>query len=141
MASNATATWTGDLKTGKGEMKPENGSALSFSFKTRFEGEKGTNPEEVIGAALAGCFSMALSVGLAQAKATDVQINSSTKVYLEKQGEGFTITKIDLVTNVSAKGLDDAALQKIAADTKKNCPVSKALAAVPTINLTATLNK
>lgn len=141
MASNATATWTGDLKTGKGEMKPENGSALPFSFKTRFEGEKGTNPEEVIGAALAGCFSMALSVGLAQAKATDVQINSSTKVYLEKQGEGFTITKIDLVTNVSAKDLDDAAFQKIAADTKKNCPVSKALAAVPTINLTATLNK
>lgn len=141
MASNASATWTGDIQNGKGEMKPENGPAAPFSFKTRFAGEKGTNPEEMVGAALAGCFSMALSVGLAKANATDVQINTTAKVSLEKQGEGFTITKIDLATNVSAKGLDDAAFQNIATETKKNCPVSKALAAIPTINLTATLNK
>ena len=82
--SNASATWNGDLKTGTGEMKPANGPAAPFGFKSRFEGEKGTNPEEMIGAALAGCFSMALSVGLAQAGATDVKIATDAAVTLDK---------------------------------------------------------
>lgn len=136
--SNASATWTGDLKTGKGEMKPANGPAAPFTFKTRFEGEKGTNPEEVVGAALAGCFSMVLSVGLAQAGAKDVKINTEAKVTLDKVEGGFGITGIALVTRVNATGLDAAKFKGIAEETKKNCPVSKALAATP-ITLDAAL--
>lgn len=136
--SNASATWTGDIKTGKGEMKPANGPVAPFSFKTRFEGEKGTNPEEMVGAALAGCFSMAMSVGLAQAGATDVKINTEAKVSLDKVEAGFSITNIALVTKVSLKGIDAAKFKTIAEDTKKNCPVSKALAAT-NITLDASL--
>ncbi len=136
--SNASATWTGDLKTGKGEMKPANGPAAPFSFKTRFEGEKGTNPEEMVGAALAGCFSMALSVGLAQAGATDVKINTEAKVTLDKVEGGFGITGIALTTRVGLKGIDAAKFAGIAEETKKNCPVSKALAATK-ITLDASL--
>jgi osmotically inducible protein OsmC len=137
--SNASATWNGDLKTGKGEMKPANGPVAPFNFKTRFEGEKGTNPEEMVGAALAGCFSMALSLGLATAGATDVKINTEAKVNLEKVEGGFGITTIALMTKVAAKGLDAGKFKTIAEETKKNCPVSKALAGTK-INLEATLN-
>jgi osmotically inducible protein OsmC len=136
--SNATATWTGTLKNGTGEMKPEHGGAQKFSFKTRFGEEKGPNPEEMVGAALSGCFSMALSVGLEKAGATDVVINTQAKVGLDKEGEGFAIKQIDLTTNVTAKGLDAGKFKAIAEETKKNCPVSKALAGT-TINLTANL--
>lgn len=136
--SNASATWNGNLKSGKGEMKPANGPVVPFSFNTRFGEEKGSNPEEMIGAALSGCFSMALSVGLEKAGATDVRIESSAKVHLDKSEGGFDITTIDLTTNVSAKGLDDAQLQGIAEETKRTCPVSKVLAAAK-ISLSATL--
>ena len=136
--SNASATWNGDLKTGKGEMKPANGPSAPFSFKTRFEGEKGTNPEEMVGAAFAGCCSMALSVGLAQAGATDVKIDTQAKVTLEKVEGGFGITGIALTTRVGLKGIDAAKLKTIAEETKKNCPVSKALAATK-ITLDASL--
>lgn len=136
MISNASATWTGDVRTGNGEMKPEHGQASKFSAKTRFGEEKGSNPEEMIGAALSGCFSMALSVGLAQAGATDVKINTSAKVHLEKDGAGFTIQQIELTTNVAAKGLDAGKFKGIAEETKKSCPVSRALAGTK-ITLTA----
>ena len=136
--SNASATWNGDLKTGKGEMKPANGPVAPFSFKTRFEGEKGTNPEEMVGAALAGCFSMALSLGLATAGATDVKIDTDAKVSLDKVEAGFAITSIMLTTKVSLKGIDAAKFKGIAEETKKNCPVSKALAATK-ITLEASL--
>ncbi|HSI03710.1 MAG: OsmC family peroxiredoxin [Myxococcota bacterium] len=136
--SNASATWNGDLKTGTGEMKPANGPTAPFSFKTRFEGEKGTNPEEMVGAALAGCFSMALSLGLATAGATDVKIDTSAKVSLDKVEAGFAITNIMLTTKVSLKGVDAAKFKGIAEETKKNCPVSKALAATK-ITLEASL--
>lgn len=131
--SNASATWNGTLKAGNGTMKPEHGGELPFSFKTRFEGEKGTNPEEVIGAALAGCFSMALSLGLETAGITPESITTSAKVHLEKQADGFGIPRIDLLTTVKAKG-DAAKIREVAEATKKGCPVSKVLSAAQ-INL------
>ena len=137
--SNANAIWEGTLKAGSGTMKPEHGGEIQFSMGTRFEGETGSNPEEVIGAALAGCFSMALSVGLEKAGATPGRIRTSAVVPLEKQDEGFAITTIELDTEVEAEGIDDAAFQDVAEATKKGCPVSKALAAVDTITLSARL--
>lgn len=125
--SNASATWTGDFKTGKGEMKPANGPGAPFTAATRFEGERGTNPEEMIGAALAGCFSMALSVALGKAGATDIRISTDAKVNLEKGSSGFAIQGIGLMCKVNAKGIDAAQFKGIAEETKKTCPVSKAL--------------
>lgn len=136
--SKASAQWTGGFKDGKGAMKPANAAEVPFGAGTRFEGQPGSNPEELIGAALAGCFSMALTVGLEKSGAKPQGIRSSTQVHLDKQGEGFAITAIDLTTEVTATGIDDAKFQQLAADTKKNCPVGKALGAVQ-INLTAKL--
>ena len=127
--SKANGTWEGTLKGGRGTMKPENGSEIPFSLATRFEGAKGSNPEEVIGAALAGCFSMALSLGLEKAGMTPQNIRTSAKVHLEKQGEGFHIPKIELTTEVKATGGDEAKFKAVAEETKKNCPVSKVLKA------------
>jgi osmotically inducible protein OsmC len=137
--SKATAQWDGNLKSGKGVMKPAHASEIPFSVGTRFEGQAGSNPEEVIGAALAGCFSMALSLGLDKAGAPPKSIRTSATVKLEKDGEGFTITEIELTTEVSAPGIDAAKFQGIAEATKKACPVSKALAGVRTITLNAKL--
>ena len=135
--AKASATWTGDLKSGKGNMKPENAGDVPFSLGTRFEGVKGSNPEEMIGAALAGCFSMALSVGLEKGGMKPESISTSAKVHLEKQGEGFGIPRIELTTEVKAIGGDAEKFKAIAEDTKKNCPVSKVLRAE--IMLDATL--
>lgn len=137
--SNAHAIWEGTLKAGSGTMKPGHAAEIQFSMGTRFEGETGSNPEEVIGAALAGCFSMALSVGLEKAGATPGRIRTSAVVHLERQDEGFAITTIELDTEVEAQGIDNAAFQDVAEETKKGCPVSKALAAVDTITLSARL--
>ncbi len=137
--STAQARWNGDLKSGNGQMKTGNGGFDGpFSFKTRFEGEKGANPEELIGAALAGCFSMALSHGLSSAGHVPTQIDTSAKVHLGQVEGGFAITKIELTTDATVPGIDDAKFQKIADDTKKGCPVSKALTGT-TIDLKATL--
>lgn len=136
--SKSSALWSGGLKTGKGAMKPENGPEVPFSLGTRFEGVKGSNPEEMIGAALAGCFSMALSLGLEGAGAKPESIHTSAEVKLESQGGGFAITGIALTTKVKATGIDAAKFQSVAEETKKGCPVSKALAATP-ITLTASL--
>ena len=136
--SKANATWDGGFKDGKGAMKPDNGPEVAFTAGTRFEGVKGSNPEELIGAALAGCFSMALSVGLGKANATPKSIRTHADVKLEKGEGGFSITGIALSTEVLASGIDDAKFQQIAAETKAGCPVGKALAAVP-ITLTAKL--
>ena len=125
--SQATATWEGNLKAGKGGMKPAHGPDVPFSLGTRFEGQQGSNPEELIGGALAGCFSMALSLGLETGGMTPQMIKTSAKVHLEKDGPGFSIKKIDLNTEVRATGGDDAKFAAIAAETKKSCPVSKAL--------------
>lgn len=129
--SKAQATWTGTLKGGQGAMTPANGPAVPFSVATRFEGKKGSNPEEMIGAALAGCFSMALSGALERAGMTPESIETAARVHLEKDGEGFGIPRIELTTSVRASGGDEAKLRAIAEETKKQCPVGKALAAVP----------
>ena len=139
LKSNATGTWNGTLKGGSGAMKPANGAEIPFSMGTRFEGQRGSNPEEMIGAALAGCFSMALSVGLEQGGATPKEIRTSAEVTLEKRDDGFTITHIHLDTEVEADGIEEDAFQEVANTTKTSCPVSKALAAVETISLDARL--
>ncbi len=135
----AKAKWTDTLKNGQGTMALGSGAWEGpFSFGTRFEDEQGTNPEELIGAAAAGCFSMALSVGLEKAHATPKQIDTHAQVYLEKSEDGFSISKIQLETEVQATGIEEDAFQKVAEETKKNCPVSKALKG-PEILLKATL--
>lgn len=136
--SKASGEWNGTLKAGKGVMKPANGSDVPFSLGTRFEGVKGSNPEEMIGAALAGCFSMALSLGLEKGGVTPVAIKTSADVHLDKDGDGFSIKTIDLETSITATGGDEEKIKAIAAETKKQCPVSKALGGV-TINLEATV--
>ncbi len=136
--SKASAHWEGTIK-GKGTMKPAHGSEIPFSVATRFEGQPGSNPEEVIGAALAGCFSMALSLGLEQAGATPKNIRTSANVTIDKDGPGFTIKAIALTTEVEASGIDAAKFKEVAEATKKGCPVSKALSSVPSMTLEATL--
>ena len=137
--SKASAEWEGTIKNGKGVMKPAHGGDIGFSRATRFEGETGSSPEELIGAALAGCFSMALSVSLERAGATPRSIRTSAAVKLEKVSDAFTITSIELTTEADVSGIDDAKFHEVAEATKKNCPVSKALAAVGNITLNAKL--
>jgi osmotically inducible protein OsmC len=136
--SKASARWEGTLRDGRGTMKPANGSDVPFSLKTRFEGERGSNPEELIGAALAGCFSMALSAALGKAGVNPTSIETEASVQLDKQGDGFAITSINLQTNAKVPGLDAAKFETIAQETKQQCPVSKALTGTK-ISLTAKL--
>ena len=136
--SKASARWEGTLKDGRGTMKPANGSDVPFSLKTRFEGVKGSNPEEMIGAALAGCFSMALSAALSKEGINPTSIETEASVQLDKQGDGFAISSINLQTNAKVPGLDAAKFETIAQETKKQCPVSKALTGT-SISLTAKL--
>ena len=137
--SKATAQWEGTLKNGKGTMKPAHASDVTFTAGTRFEGQPGSNPEEMIGAALAGCFSMALSAGLERAGAQPKSIRTSADVTIEREPSGFTIKVIALTTEVEASGIDAQKFQEVATATKSGCPVSKALAAVPSVTLNATL--
>jgi osmotically inducible protein OsmC len=120
------AVWEGDLKDGKGNMRLGSGAWQgSYSFASRFQEAGGTNPEELIGAAHAGCFSMALSHGLSQAGHVPTRVRTSAKVHLEKAGEGFRISQIDLTCDAEVPGIDQEAFQKFADDAKQNCPVSK----------------
>ena len=137
----ADAVWEGGLKDGRGSVKLGSGAFEGkYSFMTRFEGAPGTNPEELIAAAHAGCFSMALSAGLERAgkKATRVQTKAS--VTLEKVEAGFRITKILLLCQAVVPGIDEKTFTDQAEAAKKGCPISNALAAVP-IELQATLVK
>ncbi len=136
----ADAEWNGALKDGKGRISVESGlfTSAAYSFGTRFENEKGTNPEELIAAAHAGCFSMALSAGLSKAGFTPKRIHTSAAVRFDKVGDGFGITKIDLTCEADVPGIDEANFQQEASSAKANCPVSKALAAVQ-ISLNAKL--
>ena len=128
---NAEAVWEGDLKGGKGTMKLGSGAYQGqYSFASRFEQGTGTNPEELIAAAHAGCFSMALSNGLAKAGFTPTRVDTTANVHLEKTDAGFGITKIELRTEAEVPGIDQAAFKEQADTAKANCPVSKALAAV-----------
>ena len=129
-ARKAEAEWKGNLAEGGGELKLGSGAfAGPYSFKSRFEeGQSATNPEELLGAAHAGCFTMALTAQLSRAKITPTRIHTTATVKLEKIGEAFSITAIDLETEAEVPGVDDATFQKYALDAKQNCPVSKALA-------------
>jgi osmotically inducible protein OsmC len=138
---SAKASWEGGLMDGKGTMALGSGAFEgSFSFNTRMGDEPGTNPEELIGAALAGCYAMALNATLEKQGSPAKSINTEAKVYLGKDDGGFTIRKIDLSVKAEVEGLEDDKFQQFAEETKKGCPVSKALAATP-INLTANLVK
>jgi osmotically inducible protein OsmC len=125
---NAEAVWEGDLKSGKGTMKLGSGAYQGqYSFASRFEQGTGTNPEELIAAAHAGCFSMALSHGLAQAGHPPRRVHTTAKVHLEKTDAGFAIPRIELVTEADVPGIDEAAFRKQAEAAKQGCPVSKLL--------------
>lgn len=138
-ARTAEAEWNGNLTEGSGQMKLGSGAFNGpYSFKSRMAEGTGTNPEELIGAAHAGCFSMALSAGLTQAGFKPERIHTDARVHFEKQGEGFAIPKIELSTEARIPGIDEATFQQQAENAKKNCPVSKALAGVD-IQLTAKL--
>ncbi len=135
------AEWKGDLLKGQGTMKLGSGAFEgSYSFPSRFESGQGTNPEELIAAAHAGCFSLALSAGLGKAGFTPARIHTTATVHLEKVGEGFAITRIELDSEAQVPGIDDKTFQEQAEGAKKGCPVSKALAG-PQISLKAKLVK
>ncbi|NBB72798.1 MAG: OsmC family peroxiredoxin [Bacteroidetes bacterium] len=136
----ATASWNGDLQGGTGNMAFGGGAFEgAFSFRSRFEDGAGTNPEELIAAAHAGCFSMALSNILAEAGHTPESVNTTANVSLEMtDDDGPTITKIELNTEADVPGLDNETFQQHAEAAKAGCPVSKALAG-PTITLNAKL--
>jgi lipoyl-dependent peroxiredoxin len=136
--SKASAIWQGGFKDGKGTMKPANAPEAAFSAGTRFEGQTGSNPEELIGAALAGCFSMALTLDLEKAGFAPKSVKTSADVKLERLETGFTITAIELTTTAVVPGVDAARFQQVADGTKKSCPVARVLAATK-INLTASV--
>lgn len=131
MKRNASAEWQGDLKSGKGTISTDSAvlSNTQYSFSTRFEEGKGTNPEELIAAAHAGCFSMALSAQLGEAKVTAESIRTKATVTLEKGEAGFAITDVHLDVVVKIPGGDQAALDKAANAAKAGCPISKVLKA------------
>ncbi|MCX6374916.1 MAG: OsmC family protein [Armatimonadetes bacterium] len=134
------AQWEGNLREGRGTLKLGSGALdCAYTFASRFEQGQGTNPEELIAAAHAGCFSMALSAMLSGAGHTPKRVHTTAKVHIEKVGEGFEITKIELESEADVPGIDDATFQQFAQQAKVGCPVSKALAAVPVITLDAKL--
>jgi lipoyl-dependent peroxiredoxin len=136
----AKAEWQGDLQTGKGTFAGESGAVEgSYSFASRFGDSGGTNPEELVAAAHASCFSMAFSLILSEGGHVPESIRTEAKVQILKEGEGFAIKKIDLETVGRVPGADDATFQQAAQAAKENCPISLALAAVPEINLQARL--
>jgi len=127
----ATATWEGNLKNGKGAFKGESGIVAGpYGFASRFESGPGSNPEELLAAAEAACFSMALSLGLEQAGAPPARIDTEAACTIDRVGEGFKITKIHLSVRARVPNIDAAKFEQIARKTKETCPVSVALKAV-----------
>jgi len=136
----ADGIWEGTLKGGKGVVNFASGAFHGpYSFGTRFEETPGTNPEELIAAAHASCFSMALSFGLEQAGFPVTRVQTTAAVTLEKLPDGFAITRITLTCQAQVPNIDAQKFQEQAQAAKKGCPISKALAAVPVIELHATL--
>jgi osmotically inducible protein OsmC len=133
---SASAAWAGGLKDGKGSITTESGalSAYPYGFASRFEGKKGTNPEELLGAAHAGCFTMALSLILGEAKFTAEQMDTSAKVTLEQVDGGFAITAVHLTLQAKIPGIDQATFEELTAKAKAGCPVSKVLKANITLD-------
>jgi len=137
---SSSAEWRGNLKDGSGKMRLGSGAYEgAFSFASRFENGTGTNPEELIAAAHAGCYSMALSHGLAQAGHAPKRVATTAKVHLEKVEGGFGITRIELDAEAEVPGIDEAAFRQQAEAAKKGCPVSKALAGNVAITATGHL--
>lgn len=135
----AEAVWKGALADGQGSMSFGSGAYVgAYSVPSRFEEGEGTNPEELIAAAHAGCFSMALSAGLSSAGYPPEQINTSAQVHLDKLDEGWRITLIELHTEAKVPGLEEAQFMELAGSAKENCPVSQALAG-PQITMEAKL--
>ena len=136
----AEAQWNGSLREGNGTVKGGSGSFEgAYSFPSRFEDGKGTNPEELLGAAHAGCYSMALSADLGRAGFTPNYVHTVAKVHIERGDAGFSVTKIELHTDADIPGIDEAKFQEVAESAKKNCPISRALAAISDITLNAKL--
>ncbi|HKW87796.1 MAG TPA: OsmC family protein [Candidatus Acidoferrales bacterium] len=136
MIRKASAVWNGSLKEGKGTITTESGvlSKTPYSFATRFETARGTNPEELIAAAHAGCFTMALSAELGKAGITPESLETSAAVTLEKLEAGFTVTKIHLDVSARIPNADQAAFEKAAQSAKAGCPISRLLKAEITMS-------
>jgi osmotically inducible protein OsmC len=136
----ASAVWNGSLTEGNGTMRMASGAYEGpYSAESRFEEGEGTSPEELIAAAHAGCYSMALSLELGNAGITPDSVETEATIHLDKVDDGFAIKRIDLQTHVTAPGADESTFQEAAEAAKKGCPVSQALAAVETIELDAQL--
>ena len=140
MDRSANAVWHGGLKDGKGTISTQSGvlKETQYSFSTRFENGVGTNPEELIAAAHAGCFSMALSGQLTAAELPPTSIETTAVVTLEKTDAGFTVTKIHLIAKATVPGIDKAKFDELAKNAKEGCPISRLLKAAE-ITLDATL--
>ena len=136
MIRKATAVWKGTGRDGTGNLSSESGvlAGTPYSFKTRFENEKGTNPEELIAAAHAGCFTMALAFQLQAAGFTPTELTTEAAVTLEKDGAGFRISQSALTLRAKVPNLDEAEFTRMAGDAEKNCPVSKVLNAKITLD-------
>lgn len=136
MQRTGSAVWSGDLKTGKGKVSTESGALkeLPYGFNTRFEDTPGTNPEELVGAAHASCYAMAMSLGLGEKDLKADEINASAKVTLSEVDGGFAVTKVHLDVSAKIPGISDADFQEVAEATKKNCPISKLLTAEITMD-------
>ena len=136
----ATVRWEGDVAHGKGTISTESGLvSAGYSFGTRFSNDPGTNPEELLGASHAACFSMALSAALTRAGHPPTSIDTVAHVHLRKIPDGFEVPRIELTTNATVPGIDDAQFRELANAAKAGCPISKALRATD-ITLDATLN-
>jgi len=136
MTTFGTAVWHGGLKDGKGAISTKSGALKDYpyGFASRFEGKPGTNPEELIGAAHAGCFTMALSLILGDAGFTADEMNTKADVTLEKLSDGFAITKVHLTLRAKIPGCDKAKFAELSAKAKTGCPVSKLLKAEITLD-------
>jgi osmotically inducible protein OsmC len=141
---NASVHWEGRGKEGQGQVSTETGAlqAYPYGFGSRFEDDRrGSNPEELLGAAHAACFAMAFSFACDKAGFATTAVDTRAAVRLAKQGEGFVIDRIALQLDAAVPGLDEATFQQLAQGAKENCPLSKALASVPSITLAATLRR
>jgi len=132
----ASAAWSGGLKDGKGSISTESGALATYpyGFAARFEGKKGTNPEELLGAAHAGCFTMALSLILGEARLTAEQMDTTAKVTLEQVEGGYAITAVHLTLRAKIPGVDQKTFEELAGKAKAGCPVSKVLKADITLD-------
>jgi len=137
---SASAKWEGGLKDGKGSFTGQTGLSGQYNFSSRFENGAGSNPEELLAAAEAACYSMALSVGLERNGTPPKSVETTARCTVEKVGDAFAITKMHLDVKASVPNLDDATFQRLARETKDGCPVSKALKGNVDLQVNATLS-